>query len=256
MVIDVLTLFPEMFAGPFAHSMIARAQQKGLVDLHLRDFRRFGLGRHRAVDDAPYGGGGGMLLRPEPLFAAVEELCQEGRPRPYVILLTPQGGTLTQEIARQLATKEHLVLICGHYEGFDERIRTHLADREISIGDFVLTGGELPAMVLVDCVVRLLPGVLGAADGADNDSFAQGLLDYPQYTKPVEFRGLTVPDVLQSGDHARVTAWRRQQALLRTAARRPDLLAKLELTREERTILADHGLLPQDMTPVRKEEKR
>lgn len=239
--IDILTLFPEMFAGPFAASILARAQQNGLVELHLHDYRRHGLGRHRSVDDTPYGGGGGMLLRPEPLFAAVEEITSAGGPKPLVVLLTPQGQTFNQHLARELAKEEHLVLICGRYEGFDERIRTALADREISIGDFVLTGGELPAMVLVDAVVRLLPGALGAEDGAKNDSFASGLLDYPQYTKPAEYRGLKVPEILLSGDHARIAAWRRGEALLRTAQRRPDLLAKADLTPEDWAGLAAHG---------------
>lgn len=255
--IDILTLFPGMFVGPFGTSILARAQQKGLLEIHLHDFRRHGLGKHRAVDDTPYGGGGGMLLRPEPIFAAVEEIAAvAGRPGPYVVLLTPQGETLTQEIAAQLAGKEHLALICGHYEGFDERIRSILVDREISIGDYVLTGGEIPAMVLVDAVARLLPGVLGAEDGAIDDSFAQGLLDYPQYTKPVEFRGQRVPEVLQSGDHARIAAWRREQALLRTAARRPDLLNEVALSPEERTALAAHDLPPGGLTPARKEDKK
>ena len=252
--IDILTLFPEMFNGPFCQSILARAQQKGLVEIHLHDFRRHGLGRHRSVDDTPYGGGGGMLLRPEPVFTAVAELCPADEPKPCVILLTPQGETLTQEISYELAARAHLILICGHYEGFDERIRTHLADREISIGDFVLTGGELPAMVMVDSVVRLLPGVLGAEDGAADDSFAHGLLDYPQYTKPAEFRGLPVPEVLQSGDHARVAAWRQEQALIRTAIRRPDLLIGRKLTDEERAILAAQGLLPAKHSLERKED--
>lgn len=242
--IDVLTLFPAMFAGPFAESMVARAQQQGKVEIHLVDFRRYGLGRHRSVDDTPYGGGGGMLLRPEPIFAAVDALRRAGGPEPRVILLTPQGRTLTQEIAASLAKNEHLILICGHYEGFDERIRQHLADLEISIGDYVLTGGELPAMVLIDAVVRLIPGVLGAAGGAADDSFAAGLLDYPQYTKPADYRGLRVPEALLSGDHARIAAWRREQAVFRTAERRPDLIDKAGLTDDEREMLAAAGLLP------------
>ncbi|MGE5551869.1 MAG: tRNA (guanosine(37)-N1)-methyltransferase TrmD [Bacteroidota bacterium] len=253
--IDILTLFPEMFNGPFSSSIVARAQQKGLAEIHLHDFRAHGLGRHRAVDDTPYGGGGGMLLRPEPIFAAVEELCPPGEPKPLVVLLTPQGETLTQETVRQLGEREHLILICGHYEGFDERIRTGLADREVSIGDYVLTGGELPAMVLVDAIVRTLPGVLGAEDGAENDSFARGILDYPQYTRPVEFRGERVPEILQSGDHARIAAWRREQALLRTARRRPDLLAGAGLSSEERMLLRAQGLWPDALMAGGKEEQ-
>lgn len=186
-----------------------------------------------------------MLLRPEPIFAAVEEIVAPGEPKPYVILLTPQGETFRQSIAAELAKLEHLVLICGHYEGFDERIRLFLADRELSIGDYVLTGGELAAMVIVDAVARLLPGVLGAENGAADDSFARGLLDYPQYTKPADFRGHLVPDILMSGDHARIEAWRRGQALLRTAARRPDLLASLDLTEEERALLRKEGFDPE-----------
>ena len=251
--IDIITLFPEMFAGPFAASILARAQRNGLAEIHLHDFRRHGLGRHRMVDDTPYGGGGGMLLRPEPIFAAVDEIQNSAESKPFIILLTPQGEPLKHHHAVTLAEKNHLLVICGHYEGFDERIRTGLADQEISIGDFVLTGGELPAMVLVDAVVRQMPDVLGAEDGAADDSFAQGLLDYPQYTKPAEFRGCGVPDVLLSGNHARISAWRRKQALLRTAARRPDLLQSLDLTAKERAFLKDNGF--KQSLPLGKEEK-
>lgn len=253
--IDILTLFPEMFAGPFAASIVARAQKKGLLEIHLHDFRRFGLGRHRAVDDAPYGGGGGMILRPEPIVAALEEVERQAGSRGYRVLLSPQGETLDHRMVVELAGRPHLVLVCGHYEGFDERIRSFV-DREISIGDYVLSGGELPAMVVVEAVTRLLPGALGDEGAPERDSFAQGLLDYPQYTRPPEFRGERVPEVLLSGDHARIAAWRREQALLRTATRRPDLIARLVaeggLGAEEIEFLAARGLLPEECLSSRK----
>ncbi|MEN9405971.1 MAG: tRNA ((37)-N1)-methyltransferase TrmD [Bacillota bacterium] len=215
-----------MFASVLECSMIKRAHQKGLVTSELVNFRKFATDRHHTVDDTPYGGGGGMLLKPEPLFVAVEHLLQ-GRSRTDIpiILLTPQGKNLTQRRAQQLATQQELIIICGHYEGFDERVRTHLATEELSLGDYVLTGGELAAMVLLDSVIRLVPGVLGNDSSAACDSFAGGgLLEYPQYTKPQSFRGLAVPDVLLSGDHQAIANWRREQALLRTKLRRPDLL--------------------------------
>ncbi len=225
MEVTVLTLFPEMFTGPFSCSIIKRAREKGLVAIETVNLRDFAEDRHRTVDDAPYGGGPGMVLKPEPVFNAVEAITRRKGKKPYTILTTPQGEVFRQSIAAELAAKDQLLIICGHYEGYDERIRT-LADRELSIGDYVLTGGELPAMVMIDAVVRLLPGALGDPAAAENDSFSSGLLDYPQYTRPAVYRGMAVPEVLLSGDHARIAAWRKKQALLRTAERRRDLLAQ------------------------------
>ncbi|OUM98984.1 MAG: tRNA (guanosine(37)-N1)-methyltransferase TrmD [Paenibacillaceae bacterium ZCTH02-B3] len=238
--IDVLTLFPGMFEGVFGASLIGKARERGIVELNTVNFREFSGNKHGTVDDAPYGGGGGMVLKPEPLFAAVEWLTA-GMPedaRPRVILMCPQGETFTQRKARELAAEKHLIFICGHYEGVDERVREYLATDEISIGDYVLTGGELPAMVVIDAVVRLLPGVLGNEESAARDSFSDGLLEYPQYTRPADFRGWKVPDVLLSGHHAEIAKWRRRQSLLRTLKRRPDLLEKADLAPEERRWLA------------------
>ncbi|HEX2483327.1 MAG TPA: tRNA (guanosine(37)-N1)-methyltransferase TrmD [Methylomirabilota bacterium] len=228
--IDVVTLFPAMLSAVLAESMLRVARERGAVDVRVVDLRDFTEGRHRVADDYPFGGGGGMVLKPEPLFAAVEALRG---PESRVVLLCPQGSTFTQSAAERLAKEAHLVLLCGHYEGVDERVRTELVDEELSIGDYVLTGGELPAMVVLDAVVRLLPGVLGDPDGAARESFAAGRLDYPQYTRPAEFRGLPVPEVLLSGDHGRIARWRRREAFRRTLARRPDLLRSVPLTREE-----------------------
>mgnify|MGYP001306953550 CR=1 FL=1 len=240
MKIWVLTLFPEMFQGPLSTSILKRAKEKGLFDYQLVNFRDFAKDRHRTVDDTPYGGGAGMVLKPEPVFAAVDSIMAQANSCPYRILTTPQGEPFNQRLAKELAAKEELLFICGHYEGYDERIRS-LADREISIGDYVLTGGELATMVMIDAIVRLIPGALGDEQSAPNDSFSEGLLDYPQYTKPAVFRGLAVPEILLSGHHARIAAWRRRQALQRTAERRPDLLAKLDLTAEEREMLQQMG---------------
>ena len=232
--IDVLTIFPAMFRGPFEQSIVKRAIDKGLVDIQIHDIRGWATDRHRTVDDYPFGGGPGMIMKPEPLFAAVEAVLAEAPERGPVVLLTPQGRLFRQEMARELAGEQRLVLICGHYEGVDARVHEHLATDEISIGDYVLSGGELPAMVVVDAVVREIPGVLGAPDASVEESFAQGLLEYPQYTRPPDFRGLTPPAVLLSGNHAEIARWRRRESLLRTARRRPDLLAKAELTEAER----------------------
>jgi tRNA (guanine37-N1)-methyltransferase len=234
--IDVVTLFPAMFPGPLAESMLRVARDKGAVEIRVVDLREYTEGRHRVADDYPFGGGGGMILKPEPLFRAVEALRG---PDTRVVLLCPQGPTFRQAVAARLATVPHLVLLCGHYEGVDERVRRHLVDEELSIGDYVLTGGELPALVVMDAVVRLLPGVLGDPDGAAGDSFAGGRLDYPQYTRPAEFRGHGVPEVLLSGDHERIAAWRRREALRRTVERRPDLLAGAPPTDEEKRWLAE-----------------
>ncbi len=221
MKIDVLTLFPAMFAGPLDESIIARARRTGLIDLNVYDLRNWTHDRHRTVDDKPFGGGPGMLLKPEPIFEAVEALA---RPGTRVVLLSPAGRPFKQSIARELAQVDDLLLICGHYEGFDERIRERLAHDELSIGDYVLTNGSLPAMVVIDAVTRLLPGALGDDQSATEESFSNGLLEYPQYTRPAEFQGMKVPEVLLSGNHAEIARWRAEQARQRTRARRPDLL--------------------------------
>ncbi len=240
MQIDIFSLFPGMFVGPFADSIIKRAITAGLVSIAVHNIRDWAAGRHRQCDDTPYGGGGGMVMKPEPIFAAVEEVLemQPGAPPPCpVILMTPQGRLLTQKVGRELATHQRLALICGHYEGVDERVREHLATDEISIGDYVLSGGELAAMVLVDALVRLLPGALGDAEAPAKDSHAGGLLEHPHYTRPATFRGWSVPDVLLKGDHAQVARWRREMALLRTLQRRPDMLVDTLLTEEDEIFL-------------------
>jgi len=219
--IDVLTLFPAMFAGPLDESIIMRARKKGLLDLQIHQLRDWTHDRHKTVDDKPFGGGPGMLMKCEPLFAAVESLQREGT---KVILLSPSGRKFSQPIARELAQEKDLLLITGHYEGFDERVREGLADDELSIGDYVLTNGALPAMVVIDAVARLLPGVLGDDASSTDESFSHGLLEYPQYTRPAEFRGLKVPEVLLNGNHAEIEKWRREQAALRTKEKRPDLM--------------------------------
>jgi len=234
--IDVVTLFPQMFVGPLGESMLRVAQDKGAAEIRVVDLREYTEGRHRVADDYPFGGGGGMILKPEPLFRAVEARRD---PDSRVVLLCPQGPTLTQATAARFAGLTHLVLLCGHYEGVDERVRAHLVDEELSIGDYVLTGGELPALVVMDAVVRLLPGVLGDPGAAGRDSFAGGRLDYPQYTRPAEFRSHGVPEVLLSGDHERIARWRRREALRRTVERRPDLLAAVPPTDEEQCWLAE-----------------
>lgn len=233
--INVLSLFPPMFEGVFQHSIMKKAQEKNAVSLNVVDIREFADNK-RQVDDYPFGGGAGMVLKPEPIFNAVESLTQESKPR--VILMCPQGERFTQQKAEELAAEQELVFICGHYEGYDERIREHLVTDEISIGDFVLTGGELAAMTVIDSVVRLLPGVLGNADSPVRDSFSTGLLEHPQYTRPAEFRGWKVPDVLTSGNHGKVDQWREEQTLKRTLERRPDLLEKIELTDKQQEIIA------------------
>jgi tRNA (guanine37-N1)-methyltransferase len=220
--IDVLTMFPEMFRCVLGASILKIAQERGHAEIRLTDLRDFTSDRHRSVDDRPFGGGPGMLVKVEPVVRAVRAIESEG-PRPVRILLTPQGERLGQGLAQELAREERLLLIAGHYEGYDERIRGILKPREISVGDYVLTGGELPAMVVIDAVVRLIPGVLGAEDAHDVESFSSGLLEHPQYTRPVEFEGERVPEVLLSGDHGRIAAWRRAQAVRRTRKRRPDL---------------------------------
>lgn len=222
--IDIITIFPDIFFGPLDESIIGRARKRGLVEINTVDLRKFTKDNHRSVDDKPYGGGPGMLMKPEPLFEAVESLAQSDS---KVILTCPQGQPFNQEMAEELSLNEHLVFICGHYEGVDERVREALVDQEISIGDYVLTNGNLPAMVITDTVIRLLPGVLGTEESKDDESFAEnGLLEYPQYTRPPEYRGMKVPDILMSGNHEAIAAWRQQQAVIRTRQRRPDLLDK------------------------------
>jgi len=245
--IDVLTLFPEMFAGVFSSSILGKAKDKGIVSLNTVNFREYSNNKHNTVDDYPYGGGGGMVLKPEPIFATVEDLPgyrtadDDTQPssKPRVILMCPQGETFTQRKAEELASEQHLVFICGHYEGYDERIREHLVTDELSVGDYVLTGGELPAMVVIDSVVRLLPGVLGNEMSAVTDSFSTGLLEYPHYTRPVIFRDWEVPEILLSGHHENVKNWRLQQSLYRTLERRPDLLEGRELSKKEKVWLEE-----------------
>jgi len=232
--IDVVTIFPELLEGPLRTSIVGRAATAGLVEFGTVDLRDHGLGRHRSVDDEPYGGGAGMVMRPEPLFAAIEPLRAAGA---HVVLMDPAGERLTDALARELAALPHLALVCGRYEGVDERVRT-LVDREVSIGDYVTTGGELPALVLIDAVVRLVPGVI-AAESHEGDSFASGLLEYPQYTRPETFRDLPVPPVLLSGHHGEVERWRRREALRRTLERRPDLLHAATLTDEDRRAIEE-----------------
>ncbi|MFQ5855574.1 MAG: tRNA (guanosine(37)-N1)-methyltransferase TrmD [Anaerolineae bacterium] len=234
---DIFSLFPEEFVGPFQESIIKRAQETGLVQIVIHDIRAYATDRQRTADDTPYGGGGGMVLKPEPIFRAVEDVLRDVASQTPIVLLTPQGRRFTQQVAHELSTEDRLALICGHYEGVDERVRQYLATDEISIGDYVLTGGELPAMVIVDAVTRLLPGVLGDPSAAEADSFATGLLEHPHYTRPYDFRGWTVPDVLLSGHHGDVERWRRQEALRRTWERRPDLLESAELTEEDMMFL-------------------
>ena len=230
--IDVVTIFPELFELPLRTSIIGRAAQQGLVAFGLHDPREHGVGRHRSVDDYPYGGGAGMVMRPEPLLATIEPLRAEGA---TVVLLDPAGERLTDALARDMATAPHLALVCGRYEGFDERVRT-VVDREVSIGDYVLTGGELPALVLIDAVTRLIPGAIAEASH-EGDSFATGLLEHPQYTRPEQFRDLSVPPVLLSGNHGEVDRWRRREALRRTLERRPDLLEAAELSDADRAVI-------------------
>jgi len=220
--IDILTIFPRMFDGPFGESIVKRAMDRGLVSISLHDLRDYTHDVHRTVDDYAFGGGPGMVMKPEPLFEAVEAI---GGGSSWVVLLTPQGRVLRHQVAEELSRKDKLLLICGHYEGVDERVREHLVDDEISIGDYVLSGGELPSMVLVDTVVRLIPGVLGSEESINEESHAWGMLEYPQYTRPREFREWEVPPVLLSGNHAEIARWRQEQAYERTLKRRPDLLA-------------------------------
>ncbi len=244
---DVFTLLPEVFPPYLESSILKRAAERGLIQTRVHNIRDYAHDKHHVTDDTPYGGGGGMVMKPEPVFEAVESvlgqnpLQTQGQPVP-ILLLTPQGRVFTQRVAEELSQHEHIALICGRYEGVDERIREHLITDEISVGDYVLTGGELPAMILVDAVSRLLPGVLGDPTGAEDDSHSMGLLEYPHYTKPAEFRGWKVPDVLQSGNHARIEQWRREQALTRTFLKRPDMLEKANLGENDLDFLKSMGI--------------
>jgi tRNA (guanine37-N1)-methyltransferase len=232
MQIDVVTIFPDAFRGVLDASILGRAIEAGIVDIGLHDLRDWTDDRHRSVDDAPYGGGAGMVMRPGPWFRAIEEL-RSAPPAPHVVLCTPQGRPFSQEIAKELAQRDRLILCAARYEGVDDRVREHLVDDEISIGDYVLSGGEIPAMVLIDAVVRLLPGALGSDESTVEESFNDSLLEYPHYTRPAEFRGWQVPEVLLGGNHAKIARWRRGQRIRRTAQRRPDLLAGADVTPEE-----------------------
>jgi tRNA (guanine37-N1)-methyltransferase len=238
---DVFSLFPAVLQPYLEISILQRAMQNGLLEVGLHDIRAWTTDKHHVTDDYPYGGGGGMVMKPEPMFAAVEDVLG-APPACPVILLTPQGRVFNQQIALELVRLPRVALICGRYEGFDERIRQHLVTDELSIGDFVLTGGELPALLVIDAVARLIPGVLGDPDGAYDDSHASGLLEYPHYTRPVEFRGWKVPDILLSGNHAEIALWRRRQALLRTLQRRPDLLDEAALSASDLKFLAQTRL--------------
>lgn len=237
--IDLLTLFPEMFEGPFNHSMTKRAQDSGLVSIHTHNFRDYGKGKHKIVDDTPYGGGAGMLLKPEPLFEAIDDIRADfPSPNKRIILMDPAGKPFNHDLATELSQEDHLIFICGHYEGYDERIRSLVTD-EISLGDYVLTGGEIGAIPMVDAIVRLLPGVLGNEESAEEDSFANGLLEHPHYTRPAEYRGMKVPQVLMEGNHKLIDEWRLKESLRRTYLRRPDLLETVELSEEAKKLLEE-----------------
>jgi tRNA (guanine37-N1)-methyltransferase len=243
--IDILSLFPETFASPLNQSIIKRAREQGLVDIIIHDIRDYTHDKHHTADDYPYGGGPGMVLKPEPIFEAAEAVEEQlGVVEIPIILLSPQGRLLSQSVAQELASLPRLMLICGHYEGLDERVCEHLATDQISIGDYVLSGGELAALVVVDAVVRLIPGVLGSDDSASSDSHSNGLLEYPQYTRPPVYREWSVPEVLLSGNHGEIAEWRRHQAILRTAKRRPDLLDRGKICEEERRWILENLLSP------------
>ncbi len=237
---DIITIFPEYFVSPLETAVLKKARQKGLIQIRVINLRDFAFDKHKMVDDRPFGGGEGMVFKPEPLYRAIDALKAEP-PAPWVVYLSPQGRLLNQNVVKELYEKRRLVLICGRYEGIDERIREYCIDEEISIGDYVVFGGEVAALVIVEAVSRLVPGVVGCKDSVEKESFSQGLLKYPQYTRPREFRGWKVPEVLVSGDHARIARWRRQKSLEITLKRRPDLLKKASLTEEDRQILRELG---------------
>ncbi|MCD6319036.1 tRNA (guanosine(37)-N1)-methyltransferase TrmD [Candidatus Aerophobetes bacterium] len=237
--VDIVTLFPSMFVGPFGESIIKRAQEKGILRINLHNLRCFAFDRYHSVDDAPFGGGVGMVMKIEIIYRALKQIKEKIKGTVKVVLLSPQGRKFTQDMAKKLAQVENLILLCGHYEGVDERVREYLIDEEISIGDYVLSGGELPAMVVVDAVTRMLPGVLGSEDSVKEDSFYQGLLDYPQYTRPADFMGWKVPAVLLSGNHQEIKRWRRKKMLEKTLKKRPDLLKEANLTPEDKEWLRE-----------------
>ena len=242
MKIDIITIFPAMVKGPLAEGIVGRAIDRGLLDVRVHDLRDYTTDRHRVVDDMPFGGGPGMVLKPEPIFAAVDRISAERRREAgatAIILTSPDGERLTHSVAQRLSALDHLIVICGRYEGVDERVRTALATETLSIGDYVLSGGELPALVIVDAVARFVPGVVGDEESVARDTFARGLLDYPQYTRPAEFRGMAVPEVLLSGHHAEIEKWRRREALRRTAERRPELLNEAALDAADRKLLQE-----------------
>ncbi len=243
---DILSVFPGMFTSAFECSLLKKAQEKNLIEIRVHDIRHYTEDKHRMTDDAPYGGGGGMVMKVEPIDRALQAVAPD-RDQALIVLLTPQGETFRQEIAQELALHPRIVLVCGHYEGLDERVRTHLVDREISIGDYVLTGGELPAMIVVDAVARHVPGVLGNAASVVTDSFAMGLLEYPQYTRPAEYRDWKVPDVLISGHHREIEKWRRRESLRRTLARRPDLLKQVDLSADDLVFIEELKCLREDI---------
>lgn len=239
MFFDILTLFPEMFSGPFSQSILARGQEKGLIDINLINIRDYTFNKHNVADDYPYGGGAGMVMKIEAIDRAYQDILNKREQETPVILLSPQGEKLKQEMIKELSKKKGLTLICGHYEGVDERVRKKIVTQEISIGDYVLTGGEIPAIVLVDAIARMIPGVLGSTESKEEDSFYNGLLDYPHYTRPRNYKGLEVPKILLSGHHKKIAQWRRKQALKRTLLRRPDLLAKKELSVSDLELLSE-----------------
>jgi len=234
---NIITIFPEMFSSPFKESIIWRAIEKGIVKINIYDLRDFTHDRHRVTDDYPYGGGVGMIMKPEPLIEAIEKIKEKSPAR--VILMTPQGKPLTQSRARELSQEDGITIVCGRYEGVDERVRIHFVDEEISVGDYILSGGEIPAMVLVDAIIRLIPDVLGDESSSIDDSFSQNLLEYPQYTRPVIFKGYNVPEVLLSGNHEKIREWRRMESFKRTLERRPDLLENAELTDEDKKLIEE-----------------
>lgn len=235
---DILSIFPEMFESPFSSSVIKKACDRKIIEINVHNIRHYATDRHRMTDDYPYGGGGGMVMKVEPIARAIDDIAFSGQRR-HVILMTPQGEPFNQDIAEDLARHDHLIILCGHYEGVDERVREHLVDRELSVGDYVLTGGELPAMILVDAVARLIPRVLGNDESARNDTFTMGLLEHPHYTRPQEYRGWTVPDLILSGDHKKIDRWRRKQSLERTLKRRPDLLETAALGDDDLVLLEE-----------------
>jgi tRNA (guanine37-N1)-methyltransferase len=239
---DILTIFPELLESPLQEGIIRRAREDGAIEVSITNIRDFADDKHAMTDDRPYGGGEGMVMKPEPLAAAIRNAGSKSEEE-YVVLLSPQGRKYTQRVAEELASKEHLVLVCGRYEGVDERIREHFIDEEISLGDYILTGGELAAMVVVDSITRILPGVLGCSDSAENDTFSRGGLKYPQYTRPRIFEGHEVPDVLLSGDHARIAEWRMIESVKMTRAKRPDLLDAMIFSPSEKKILKKQGLM-------------